>query len=319
MSLTDPRPPASRPPAAGGGEDLRFLRTAPRHLVARSAIAEVFITDWRRLTADRFRLAAQWPRTHSFYTPVAGTWYDPLLVAETLRQAAVLVGQEYFGVPADARYHMSELEFDIVPGVLLVGVRPAELHLETAVTEVRSAPGRGAALAVEMELLRDGAFAGAGRLTLTASGPPGRGGAPDVPGVPLAEPVPPAIVGRLDASDVVLGTAAGPAARRRDLTWALRIDPGHPTLFDGDTDETPGMVLLEAARQAVQAACAPYRVLPVELRSVFHAPLSQTVPSEVSAVRLPTRGEGEEAALRVAVWQLGRLAFDSLVVATLCD
>ncbi|WP_265415961.1 AfsA-related hotdog domain-containing protein, partial [Streptomyces otsuchiensis] len=135
---------------------------------------------------------------------------------------------------------------------------------------------------------------------------------------PLSEPVPPAIVGRLDERDVVLGLP-GSAAGRRDLAWSLRVDPGHPVLFDHATGDVPGMVLLEAARQAAQAACAPYRVLTVEIRSAFHLPLAQSAPCHISAVRLPTQDAGEEAVLRVAAWQFGRLAFDSLVVAALCD
>ncbi|WP_406404514.1 hypothetical protein OH805_35210 [Streptomyces sp. NBC_00879] len=90
-------------------------------------------------------------------------------------------------------------------------------------------------------------------------------------------------------------------------------------LFNHPTDEIPGMVLLEAARQAVQAACAPYRVRPVELRSAFHFPLTLSAPCHISATRLPAQDAREDAALRVTAWQSGRLAFDSLVVASLCD
>lgn len=133
----------------------------------------------------------------------------------------------------------------------------------------------------------------------------------------MPDPVPPAIVGRLDEHDVVLGVP-GSAAERRGLNWELRIDPGHPVLFDHPTADVPGMVLLEAARQAVQAACAPYRVLPVELRSAFHHPVALATPCHISATRLPTGSASEDAALRVTAWQSDRLAFDSLVVASVC-
>jgi hypothetical protein len=79
------------------------------------------------------------------------------------------------------------------------------------------------------------------------------------------------------------------------------------------------MVRLEAARQAVQAACAPYRVLPVELRSAFHHPVALSTPCHISATRLPTQDATEDAALRVTAWQSNRLTFDSLVVAHTCD
>jgi 2-oxo-3-(phosphooxy)propyl 3-oxoalkanoate synthase len=318
VSLTDPTLTVPLPPDAMDEADLRFVRTAPRHLVDRSAVAEVLITDWRRLGPDAFRLGAQWPRGHHFYVPIAGAWYDPLLAAESLRQASVLVGQTYYGVPADHDFTIAELEFEVVPGAILLGPRPAEVRLDVAATDLRHHHGTPTALTLEADLLRGGDFAGAGRLTLHTKAPrdPAAGEGGGYP--PLPDPVPPAIVGRLDERDVVLGVP-GSAGARRGLAWDLRIDPGHPVLFDHPTDEIPGMVLLEAARQAVQAACAPYRVLPVELRSAFHFPLSLSAPCRISATRLPAQDAIEDAAVRVTAWQSGRLAFDSLVVASLCD
>ncbi|MFJ9056525.1 ScbA/BarX family gamma-butyrolactone biosynthesis protein [Streptomyces sp. NPDC102409] len=317
MSPTDSTLTLALPPDAGDEAGLRFVRSAPRHLVDRSAVTEVLITDWRRLGPDAFRLGAQWPRAHPFYAPVAGAWYDPLLAAESLRQASVLVGQTYYGAPADHHFTITELEFEIVPGAVLLGTRPAEMRLEAAATDVRRRRDTLTALTLEAELLRGGDFAGAGRLTLHASAPVGPAAREGGAYPPLPDPVPPEIVGRLDERDVVLGVPRS-AAARRGLTWDLRIDPGHPVLFDHPTDEIPGMVLVEAARQAVQAACAPYRVLPVELRSAFHAPLDLATPCRISATRLPARDAGEDAAVRVTAWQSGRLAFDSLVVASLC-
>ncbi|MGI5428177.1 AfsA-related hotdog domain-containing protein [Streptomyces sp. CA-179760] len=173
MSHTDPTPKTVTlplAPDAGPEADLRFVRTAPRHLVDRSAVAEVLITDWRQLGPDTFRLGAQWPRGHHFYAPIAGAWYDPLLTAESLRQASVLVGQTYYGVPADHHFTITELEFEVVPGVILLGTRPAEMRLEAAATDVRGA-GPPTALTLEADLLRGDDFAGAGRLTLHASAP----------------------------------------------------------------------------------------------------------------------------------------------------
>ncbi|WP_328751155.1 hypothetical protein OHT57_37200 [Streptomyces sp. NBC_00285] len=323
MSPTDPITTLSLPPDARGEADLAFVRTAPRHLVARSAVAEVLITDWRQLGPDTFRLGAQWPRGHHFYAPIAGTWYDPLLAAESLRQASVLIGQTYYGVPADQHVTITELEFEVIPGALLLGARPAEMRLEFAATDVRRRRGALTALTLEADLLRGGDFAGAGRLTLQVSDlrDPAAGEGGGYP--PLPDPVPPAIVGRLDEHDVVLGvpgSSAGSGSGRRGpgLAWDLRIDPGHPVLFDHPTTDVPGMVLLEAARQAVQAACAPYRVLPVELRSAFHHPVALATPCHISATRLPAQDASEDAALRVTAWQSDRLAFDSLVVASLC-
>ena len=76
------------------------------------------------------------------------------------------------------------------------------------------------------------------------------------------------------------------------------------------TERTPEYFAAEAARQAIQAVCAPYRVLPTELRTAFHTPLTLTPSCHISATRLPTQDAGEDAVVRVTAWQSGRLAFD---------
>ncbi|MFE1289773.1 ScbA/BarX family gamma-butyrolactone biosynthesis protein [Streptomyces sp. NPDC058751] len=326
-------------PDHGPGQgELSYLRTAPRHLVDRSAIADVLITDWQRTGADTFFLGAQWPRGHAFYAPIAGTWYDPLLAAESLRQASLLVGQTYYGIPRGHQWVIGELDIEVVPAALLLGSRPAEIRLEVARspgpdpapgTDPPAAPGARAvaatAMTVEAELLRDDdEFVGAGRISLDVLSPAAyaglRGDRLDPPtGLPpLPEALPPPVVGRLDVRDVVLGV---PAARsgRGGHTWQLRVDPSHPALFDHPVDHVPAMLLLEAARQAAQAVRAPYRVLPVEVRSAFHRPVELDVACHIAATVLPQQDASEDAAVRVTASQNGVLAFDSLVVAALCD
>ncbi|MFD5639621.1 ScbA/BarX family gamma-butyrolactone biosynthesis protein [Streptomyces sp. NPDC127077] len=340
MSLIQPSRAFLAPDHGSGQGELSYLRTAPRHLVDRSAIADVLITDWQRTGADTFFLGAQWPRGHAFYTPIAGTWYDPLLAAESLRQASLLVGQTYYGIPRGHQWIIGELDIEVAPAALLLGSRPAEIRLEVARSpDPDSAPGAGAGvepdsgagagaatvMTVEAELLRDDdAFVGAGRISLDVLSPAAyarlrgdRLGPPS--GLPrLPEALPPPVVGRLDVRDVVLGV---PAARsgRGGHTWQLRVDPSHPALFDHPVDHVPAMLLLEAARQAAQAVCAPYRVLPIEVRSAFHHPVELDIACHIAATPLPQQDAAEDTAVRVTASQNGTLVFDSLVVAALCD
>ncbi|MEC4020644.1 ScbA/BarX family gamma-butyrolactone biosynthesis protein [Streptomyces sp. H27-D2] len=329
MSVTKPSRALLVPQYATDKADIHFARSAPRHLVGRSAVAEVLITDWRRLGPDTFRLGAQWPRGHTFYPPIAGAWHDPLLAAETLWQASVLVGQTYYGVPADQHPVMAELDLDIVPSAILLGPRPAEIRLEISGSDVQSPHGMLTGMTLEVELLRGDEFVGTGRvaLRLPAEAPrtdeartaehAGRQARPNgLP--PRPEPVPAAIVGRLDERDVVLGIPR-PAPARRGHTWTLRTDPSHPVLFDHPTDHVPAMLLLEAARQAAQAVCAPYRMLPVELRSAFHGYVELDIPCHIAATKLPPQDAGEDAVVRVTGSQDGKLLFDSLVVGRHCD
>ncbi|MFE2296937.1 ScbA/BarX family gamma-butyrolactone biosynthesis protein [Streptomyces sp. NPDC059445] len=342
MSLIQPSRAFLASDHGSGQGELSYLRTAPRHLVDRSAIADVLITDWQRTGADTFFLGAQWPRGHAFYTPIAGTWYDPLLAAESLRQASLLVGQTYYGIPRGHRWIVGELDIEVSPAALLLGSRPAEIRLEVARSpdpdpdpdrapgadgepDAGAGAGTTGVMTVEAELLRDDdAFVGAGRISLDVLSPAAyarlRGDRLGPPtGLPrLPEPLPPPVVGRLDVRDVVLGV---PAARsgRGGHTWQLRVDPSHPALFDHPVDHVPAMLLLEAARQAAQAVCAPYRVLPIEVRSAFHRPVELDLACHIAATPLPQQDASEDTAVRVTASQSGTLVFDSLVVAALCD
>ncbi|MFD6553293.1 ScbA/BarX family gamma-butyrolactone biosynthesis protein [Streptomyces sp. NPDC058398] len=328
MSLTEPSRALLAPDHGPGQGELSYLRTAPRHLVDRSAIADVLITDWQRTGADTFFLGAQWPRGHAFYAPIAGAWYDPLLAAESLRQASLLVGQTYYGIPRGHQWVVGELDIEVVPAALLLGSRPAEIRLEVARSpDPDTGAGAGAAtvMTVEAELLRDDdAFVGAGRISLDVLSPAAYAGlrgdrlGPPAGLPPLPEALPPPVVGRLDVRDVVLGVPAGRSGRGGH-TWQLRVDPSHPALFDHPMDHVPAMLLLEAARQAAQAVCAPYRVLPVEVRSAFHRPVELDLACHIAATPLPQQDAAEDTAIRVTASQNGTLVFDSLVVAALCD
>ncbi|WP_370192916.1 ScbA/BarX family gamma-butyrolactone biosynthesis protein [Streptacidiphilus sp. MAP5-52] len=315
-------------PSQHGAEEggLTFVRTAPRHLVDRAAVAEVLITDWQRLGAETFRLGAQWPRGHSFYTPLAGSWHDPLLMAETLRQASSLVGHLYYGVPDGHPCSIEALDVEVVPAALLLGQRPAEVSLEVSCRDVRHHGGRLASMTLEAGFLRGDTFAGTGRLVLRNLEPPAEpptdadaeaeANADVLP--ELSEAVPAVVVGRLHEHDVVLGMSKRPS-EPGTYTWQLRVDPTHPVLYDPSADRIPPMLFLEAARQAAQAVCAPYRILPVDIRSAFRARAEPGLPCTVTAMQLPSQDAGEDAVVRVTATQDGQLVFDSVVVASLCD
>ena len=78
MSAAVTPPPADRP--VTDDADL-FLQTVPRTLVHRAAVSEVLMTGLRVLGDASFRLGAHWPREHSFYSPVARRWQDPIFPA----------------------------------------------------------------------------------------------------------------------------------------------------------------------------------------------------------------------------------------------
>lgn len=247
--------------------------TAPREYVHRAALAEVFLTaDWCRTDEAHFTLSAQWPRGHSFFSPVGGSHYDPMLAAETIRQVGALLAHAGFDVPLGHQFLMWELNYRVMPALLPVGGAPAELRLDVTCTDIRRRAGRLAGLSYEVVISEHGRTLATGNARYTCTSPEvyrrlraDRLAEPANDRRPPTAPVEPASVGRRDAFDVVL-TPTDRADR-----WRLRVDTRHPVLFDHPGDHIPGMVLLEAARQAVQSLAPAGRpALPVAMDSTFH-------------------------------------------------
>ncbi|MFJ7073394.1 ScbA/BarX family gamma-butyrolactone biosynthesis protein [Streptomyces sp. NPDC098781] len=210
-------------------------------------------TAWRRLDDTHFQVRARWPRRHRFFTEVAGRFQDPLLIPETLRQAALLLAHTAFSVPVGDRFVMQRIRYSASPAGLVLDRSPEGVVADLSCGGVRRRGRRLAGMRCAMVLRRRG------RVVATADGLLDcvsdrayrrlRGerlawtGRP----VPLPPGLPPGAVGRTDAGAVVLAPSSRPGA------WRLRVDTAHPTLFRRANDHVPGFVLLEAARQAATA------------------------------------------------------------------
>ncbi|MFF3446643.1 ScbA/BarX family gamma-butyrolactone biosynthesis protein [Streptomyces sp. NPDC002667] len=158
------------------------------------------------------------------------------------------------------------------PAALYAGSDPAPALVELRITcpKVTYRRDRAAAIALRVEVLRDGApFAVAhSRFTIQdrAVYERLRGRYADIAAVrvlPLSPPASPRPVGRDGFEDVVLSPTHTPDR------WQLRTDTTHPILFDHPVDHAPGMLLLEAARQAAQALAHPEATVAVGMESVF--------------------------------------------------
>ncbi|MST34381.1 hypothetical protein GHK86_16845 [Acidimicrobiaceae bacterium USS-CC1] len=90
---------------------MSWSQTVPRELVHRAALSEVLLTDSDRVDDDEFVVGAQWPRAHSFYGPDIDGRHDPMLAAETLRRAGLLLGHRYYNVPSGHQFIMRHLGF----------------------------------------------------------------------------------------------------------------------------------------------------------------------------------------------------------------
>lgn len=271
-----------------GGTETTLTRTVPREFVHRAAVAEVFLTGIRQLSDEQFTVTAQWPRGHSFYSSVHGR-YDPLLIAETVRQVGALLSHTVFDVPLTHKFLLWDLNYTALPEGLVMDTTPADLELSVRCTEVRRRGRRLAGLRYETTIRDAGRIIATGGASFTTTSPEAyrrlrtarleSSSGPMVPGTS----VPPQLVARTSPFDVVLAPVDQPGR------WQLRVNAAHPVLFDHYVDHVPGMVLLEAARQAAHAMGPQDRpVLPVTLDSAFHRYAEFDTPCWVDAEIIDT-------------------------------
>jgi hypothetical protein len=286
--------------------------TVPKEFVHRASVAEVLLTDWERQDGSRFTVAAQWPRSHSFFTPVSGC-HDPLIATETIRQAGVLICHTEFGVPLDHHFLMRDITVTVHPDQLLLGSTPATIELDIAFLDIKQQRGRLATGRLETVLRRDGHTAATGHASFTCTSPAvyqrirGRR-QPDhgCPQLPLADPVNPHTVGRQSPTDVVLSPTARPHH------WQLRADTRHPVLFDHPVDHVPGMVLIEAARQATTATLGR-ACLPLRIETTFTRYAELDAPCTLHAQHLPAEGPHPHQTVLITGHQNDNRVFTSTV------
>jgi hypothetical protein len=307
--------PAPVPAPAAGTGVVRYpslTTTVPKEFVHRASVAEVLLTDWERTDDTRFTVSAQWPRGHSFFTAVDG-FHDPLIAAETIRQASTLLAHTEFGIPLGHHFLMWDLTVRVHPEQLLVGTAPASVQLDITCSDLKRRGNQLTGGRNHMVLRRDGKKVATGSASYTSATPAvyrrlrqGRTLDSGRPPLPLTAPVAPQSVGRMSPRDVVL-SPAGQANR-----WQLRVDTRHPVLFDHPVDHIPGMMLIEAARQAT-AATLKGSFLPLSLDSSFDRYAELDAPCLIEAHPAPADTESGEQSVLVTGHQHGEAVFRSHV------
>lgn len=241
-----------------GDPSLNFSRAAPRHLVHRQSIAEVFVTEVLRSGPDSFVAGVQWPRRHAVFSAPM-TRLDSHLVAETIRQLTIVLCHLEYGVPLGARFLMPSLGLTIEPGAEteFSNASPANctvfLHGE-GIERKRS--GELRSIRVRTDFQRNGQVVGRGHgdATLATEGVYRRLRGTAIDNMSPAWPrreldvLPPRLVGHLSTSDVVL--SAGTVKNK----WPLTVDTSNTVYFDHPLDHIPGILAVEAMRQAIRVA-----------------------------------------------------------------
>ncbi|GAA4053610.1 ScbA/BarX family gamma-butyrolactone biosynthesis protein [Streptomyces shaanxiensis] len=282
--MPHPRQLATNPLAENLAVPDGLTATVPRQLVHRASVAETLLTGGTSTDTDRFTVFAQWPRAHQLHVSPDRTAYDPLLVAETVRQAGTLLAHTAYQVPLGHQFVLKEMRITTRPEHLAVGTVPAEPAIDIAVSDIDRRGGRPVGFTYDADVRIGRERVATARIAATWTSDAVyrrlRGGrtAATVSTLPVPPGLPPAAVDRALPADVVLAPSGRPDR------WRLRVDTGHAVFFDHPLDHVPGMLLLEAARQAVRARTRNGRRAPVSFRTVFHQYVELDQPTWIEAV-----------------------------------
>jgi hypothetical protein len=309
--------------------ELGYSRTIDRALVHRSAVSEVFLTDLLPVGPQRAWCAAQLPLTHSYYSDhdQHQPLFDPLLLLESCRQAAIAGSHSHMGIPDGTTMIVDTFAYENtwLPG-LAVGDGPGELGVDTVfVKETVARTGRLRRGNVTQRLFVDGVRVGLHTMSVSflkgsqaAALRQAQRGTPAPFTSSLRQEFPPATVapgsvGRGSPANVVLSRPeADPDGVRAEVTpWF-----GNRSLFDHSYDHYPAMTLVESARQAAllatRTASPARRFHPTSFRARF---LSYAELDEPLRVRTRARPTGERHPRHdVAFTQSGRTVAEVSVV-----
>ncbi|MBD0707264.1 hypothetical protein BU197_02200 [Streptomyces sp. CBMA291] len=218
-------------------------------------MTEVFLTDSVMAGGDRFLVGAQLPRNHALYRPEGTGQADFMLLVEVVRQAGIFLSHRHHDVPLGHHFIFKALSLRIGdPAALRVGAGPLPVVLDVKVVTpegprnprrfdarfdmVIEVAGRECARASASVTVIDGVRYARLRQR-------GRSAGTGTPAPATGSPVPPA-EGR-GVLRPLSGKGSGAAGARE---WRLHVDTTHPGYFEHPSDHVPGMLLLEAFRQA---------------------------------------------------------------------
>ncbi|HST46444.1 ScbA/BarX family gamma-butyrolactone biosynthesis protein [Jatrophihabitans sp.] len=249
------------PPAEPAYAELSYDRTVDRTLLHRAALAEVFLTDARPVSPQRYLAAAQLPPAHRYYTDHlnGAAVLDPILLLECCRQAETLGGHQFCGVGDGQVFILKRWSMQLRDAGLPAQPAPACLRLDVRTSNARRVGPRLRAVTFTIDMSIGRQDVGTTRMDvayLAAQDYLGRrrrpdGGLPprsdEIPAPAPENLLPARAVGRELAANVLL---AEPSRSGGQSSYLLRLAVDHPSMFDHPQDHVPGVVLTDAARQA---------------------------------------------------------------------
>ncbi|MER5933817.1 ScbA/BarX family gamma-butyrolactone biosynthesis protein [Streptomyces sp. NPDC002054] len=287
--------------------------TDPKQYVGKKHQDEALVIGWQHHTATTQTVTVEWPAHHAFYTPAPGA-HSPLLLTESIRQALALVCHTSYDIPVGHRMGWEHIRFHANPAALRTTGAPVRADLRVTHSAVTRRRLGSARLTAHVIATVGNTYAGSAEIHYSAH-PAAiydrlRGRYADAAlafaqAPAPAEPVPAHRVGRSEARDVTLTPTDTPNH------FGLRVDTSHPVLFDHPHDHIPGMVLLEAAGQAVLAT-ATRPVTLTGFETDFHHYVEFDAPCTLTTAPAPP-GLDRRPRTLVTAHQNNREVFTSLI------
>jgi 2-oxo-3-(phosphooxy)propyl 3-oxoalkanoate synthase len=231
--------------------------------------SDALVTDLHIVGDDIFAVTAQWSGQHGFYGRTSDGAHDPLLFAETVRQAAMAIARRAFDAPMSDGYLPYQVSWEINADGLRATPEPVDLILTASAHDIHRKDGQVDRMRLEFDCYRDGyrvGFATQGWSAMTPSSyRASRGdnfGAEPYQAT-LLPAVEPDLVGRERQEDVVIAETP-----MYDI-WSLQCAVDHPVLVEQPADHLPSTVILESARQVALRMVDEPRALPVRVEFAF--------------------------------------------------
>jgi len=242
-------------PAVRADRTLHWDHTIDRRLVHRDSINEVLLTDLIRLGERELLVAAQWPRSHRVYRPDRYGRHDPMLILESIRQTGLAVSHLAFDVGFDQQSLMRDVSFTLDQQTEPRGLLSStNLAITVRCQDVITRAGRLRGMTIELSFTADGLPFATGRGTVRWMSTNNYTALRARSGIRLDwdqlrwnNVIPPRRASSIRAADDVLLTPQARPGNRRRLVVPL----DHPVYFDHPLDHAPGMLLIDAAWQAV--------------------------------------------------------------------
>jgi hypothetical protein len=285
-----------------------------KNLVHKHHADQVLLTGLKHLGRDEFLIAADWTDASRLTGIGDGRRDDAVLLTETIRQTFPLLSHEGYHVPFGHHLLWDEYRYALNLQALSAAGAGGRPDLYIRCRDVVRRRDRVSALSLSITVLLDGEQLATAytRFSIQPSAIYQRlrgacGDAHRMLEAAAAGRVPPPVSG---AGEKFQDAVLSPTDTRD--RWQLRVDTHHPIYFDHPSDHVPGILLLEAAKQAAHTVRHPRAGTAEAMETVFHRYVELDAPCWVDAQLLPDDQIGRTRHL-VRLHQKGEPCFTALV------